>query len=403
MLYPLRSRLLVLTVALLGARLAPTGVLAQDAPFYSQGDPDPQEQQLLELINRARRDPPAEGVRLGLAREFAGYAARPPLAFHPALLNAARSHNNDMAAGNYFSHTGRNGSQPGDRAVAAGYPGAAYTVGENLSYGYPSAQATLDALMIDAGVPGLDHRRNFLGLDQFTALYRETGAALDGDSRALTTQLFATRPVAFITGVAFQDFDGDNFYTAGEGTGGISVSSPQSSFVTATSNSGGFALPMDHVQDLGAGVTVVFRDDGRGLTYTRRLALASTLGDGVPDNVKTDLRLGTDVPDPTAPASPVFVVGTPGRGGFVLSRQGQDLSPGLTVFYHNGGSAVRGQDYEQFSGTATFAPGQSETIIAVRLLPGANRGRKVKVFLDPSPAGTYTVGKAQSKVFLNDL
>ncbi len=159
---------------------------------------------------------------------------------------------------------------------------------------------------------------------------------------------------------------------------------------------------MDNVRDFAAGVTVVFRESS-GATYTRRLALASTIGDGAPDNVKTDLRVGLDTPDAAAPAATVSVVGTPARGGFVLSRQAEDLSQPLTVLYHNGGSASRGQDYETFSGVATFDAGQSEAVIPVRLLPGANRNRKVKVFLDPSPTGAYAIGKAQSKVFLSDL
>lgn len=95
------------------------------------------------------------------------------------------------------------------------------------------------------------------------------------------------------------------------------------------------------------------------------------------------------------------VVGTPNRGGFVLSRTG-DLSV-LTVVYHNGGSASRGVDYVTFPGTLTFDIGQSEALIPVTLLPGANRNRKVKVFLDPAADGSYTIGKAQTKVFLSDL
>ncbi len=196
----LRSQLLLLPVALLGLHLTRPVAPAQAAPFYSHGDPSPQEQLLLELVNRARRNPPTEGARLGRAGEFAGYGVRPPLAFHAALSNAARGHNNDMAANNFFSHTGSNGSQPGDRAVAAGYPGAALSVGENVSLGFPDPQAALDSLMIDAGVPNLDHRRNFLDLFNGNNFYRETGIAFDTDARALNTQVFATRPAGIITG-----------------------------------------------------------------------------------------------------------------------------------------------------------------------------------------------------------
>ena len=99
----------------------------------------------------------------------------------------------------------------------------------------------------------------------------------------------------------------------------------------------------------------------------------------------------------------VSVVGTPARGGFVVSRPDGAAGAALTVLYHNGGSAIRDQDYVAFPGTLNFAAGQSETVIPVTLRPGANRNRKVKVFLDPAPNGEYQIGKAQSKVFLSEL
>lgn len=55
------------------------------------------------------------------------------------------------------------------------------------------------------------------------------------------------------------------------------------------------------------------------------------------------------------------------------------------------------------SGQVTFRAGRSEKVIPVPPLPGANRDRKVKVFLDPSPTGAYDIGEAQGKVFLSDL
>ena len=84
---------------------------------YSHGEPSAQEQYMLELVNRARANPPAEGWRLqattdpdilnaysyfqvDLARlvaDFAGYPARPPLAFNANLIAAARGHSQDMA------------------------------------------------------------------------------------------------------------------------------------------------------------------------------------------------------------------------------------------------------------------------------------------------------------------
>lgn len=64
---------------------------------------------------------------------------------------------------------------------------------------------------------------------------------------------------------------------------------------------------------------------------------------------------------------------------------------------------MRGADYERFNERLGFAAGQTEQVVPVTLLPGANRNKKVKVFLDPAPDGSYQVGKAQSKVFLEQF
>ena len=59
-----------------------------------------------------------------------------PVVFDARLANAAQGHANDMLANNYFSHTGLNGSSPGDRISAAGYQWRTY--GENIAQGQSS-------------------------------------------------------------------------------------------------------------------------------------------------------------------------------------------------------------------------------------------------------------------------
>jgi uncharacterized protein YkwD len=58
----------------------------------------------------------------------------PPLAANAALATAAQAHSNDMANNNFFSHTGSDGSNPGQRISRAGY--SWYTYGENIAAGY---------------------------------------------------------------------------------------------------------------------------------------------------------------------------------------------------------------------------------------------------------------------------
>lgn len=73
----------------------------------------------------------------------AGYGL-PALTMSNSLYNASENHSWDMAAYNYFSHTGRNGSTPWDRIRAAGYTYNTY-LGENLAAGYVDAQSVFTA------------------------------------------------------------------------------------------------------------------------------------------------------------------------------------------------------------------------------------------------------------------
>ena len=90
------------------------------------------------------------------------------------LANAAQSHAKDMMENNYFSHTGLNGSTPGDRITAEGYRWQTY--GENIARGYGTAQRVMDGWMASEG-----HRKNILN-DAFTEIgIGYTDGPLSGD------------------------------------------------------------------------------------------------------------------------------------------------------------------------------------------------------------------------------
>lgn len=72
------------------------------------------------------------------------------------LRTSARAHSTDMAQNNYFSHTGKDGSNFVVRAERAGYPKGA-AAGENIAYGYSTAAAVVKGWMNSDG-----HRRNIL-------------------------------------------------------------------------------------------------------------------------------------------------------------------------------------------------------------------------------------------------
>jgi uncharacterized protein YkwD len=107
-----------------------------------------------------------------------------PLRLDQRLQAAARGHSRDMARHGYFSHTGRDGSGPGQRLVAAGYR-TDRGWAENIAAGYPSPAAVMAGWM---GSPG--HRANILNCGH-RAL--GVGVARGSEGRLYWTQDFGGR------------------------------------------------------------------------------------------------------------------------------------------------------------------------------------------------------------------
>lgn len=113
--------------------------------------------QALELLNAQR----ATGAQCGSH----AFAAAPPLAWSETLARAAWQHSGDMAAHDFFSHTGSDGSNVSARAAAAGYAASAW--GENISAGQPSVGTVVGGWMSSPG-----HCANIM-----SAAFREIGLA----------------------------------------------------------------------------------------------------------------------------------------------------------------------------------------------------------------------------------
>jgi uncharacterized protein YkwD len=82
-------------------------------------------QRVLDLINQARA-----------TRRYCGntmFNAARPVRWNDALADASRLHAEDMARYNYFSHSGRDGSDPAQRVKRAGYNYS--STGENIAAG----------------------------------------------------------------------------------------------------------------------------------------------------------------------------------------------------------------------------------------------------------------------------
>ncbi|MFH0938722.1 MAG: CAP domain-containing protein [Planctomycetota bacterium] len=261
------------------------------AALYDSGDPTAAEQYVLELINRARANPTAEGARLGIsiteglsASNVALVGVRPPLAINKILLSIARAHSQDMWTRSFFAHNNPDGKSPFVRMTDAGYN---YTrAGENIACGSSSTPAALeDLLMIDAGVSGRGHRLNLLDIYN-PPYFREVGIGCYSGSgvngmgyKDFLTQDFGTTATGpFLVGVVYNDANSNNFYDIGEGVGNVTVTPTGGAYYAVTSSSGGYAIPIS-----GSGsLTVTFSGGSLTSPVTKTVNLAGA-------NVKLDL------------------------------------------------------------------------------------------------------------------
>ncbi|RMG18865.1 MAG: hypothetical protein D6731_01030 [Planctomycetota bacterium] len=263
------------------------GVPARVADF---GDPTPWAVELLELANRARRDPAAEGRRLGVdLSPGAGYAPRPPLSHNGFLAAAAAKHTGDMIGQNFYGHWDLAGVGPTGRILDSTFDlHASYGTDrasnrtENIGVGsgnqFSSPQAVHDAFIVDAGTNPPKHRDSLLGKSAASRDAREIGmgvrfgetanptpptqtnVGVAGTPLAFSPNHWVTQEIArtkrdraLISGVVYND-DGDGICEAfppyrgnsgGEGRGGVTVTLTHSSgftLQTQTSSAGFYAF-----------------------------------------------------------------------------------------------------------------------------------------------------------------
>jgi uncharacterized protein YkwD len=292
--------------------------------LWSIGAPTNEEQYYLELMNRARANPTAEGARLAattdpeivqsytyfgvnlatMQSEMRALPVAPPLAINAKLTQAARDHSNDQFTNAFQGHSGSDGSSIATRLNRVGYSASyyaenVYAYSKNTWFGHAGFEVDWGA-----GPGGMQPTRGHRAI--IHAGFREVGVGIrngtsSGMGPQVVTQDFgvpAGTATPFVTGVAYYDFDGDNFYDPGEGIGGITVNVSGSSWHAVTPASGGYAIP---VPAGAAERTVSF--SGPGFNGT---AIANLTGT---NNVKVDFKPVYAAPTLSGPA--IVSGGTP--------------------------------------------------------------------------------------------
>jgi len=303
------------------AKPATRGVSAGPT-LYSIGQPTDDEQLYLEFINRARANPPQEGIWLSqltdpgvlaaidffdvnmslMVNEFAAIAPTQPLAFNGPMIAAARLHSALMFTNQVQQHQITSINEPGllTRLQSAGYSAATaseniFSFSESTLYGHAGFQIDWGS-DADGMQTGRGHRVNIHRAD-----FREIGVgAYDGVNGSVGPQLITqdfgrtADDKPFLTGVVYHDLNSNQFYDLGEGLGGVTVEVTGVNFYAVTAGSGGYTIPLPGNGDY----TVTFTAANGG-SFTTNVTVSGNL------NVKVDWRPAYQTPALTGPAKPV--------------------------------------------------------------------------------------------------
>ncbi len=283
---------------------------------------------MLELVNRARSDPAAEGARLGLdltadlhPDELARLVPQEPLALVPELTTISRNHSLDMAQRSFFDHENPDGDRAQQRADKEGYEGSA---GENIAVGWNTIDDAHKAWLDSVGP-----RKNVLSLwstftetfhyDEFGAGFFFPGAGGGFEFRTYYTQVFGASGFSartWLLGVVYHDANGNSFYNVGEGYGGVRIDvSPKGDPNTVVGTYTTDAAGNYQIQLPGGEYRVTFTDTSTGKIKTSDVTIVAGT------NVKLDAKrseLTDDAPPPgNVVADGAIVNGSASPGGLM--------------------------------------------------------------------------------------
>ncbi|GHC44900.1 CAP domain-containing protein [Neogemmobacter tilapiae] len=206
------------------------------------------EQYGIELLNRARMDPSKEAAlqKIGLNQgNLPGPISTAPkqvLAPSTQLQVAAEKHSNHMLRVDKFAHDGIGDGTPSTRFRQAGFDWTANA--ENINYasvGFANSLERLTAAQHGMLFDSAGHRYNLLSGWLNEVGYGLAQGNFGGHKVSMLTQGFGSRGYTYVTGVVFNDKNGNNFYNIGEGRQGLAFSMDGGRLVKAAA-AGGYAL-----------------------------------------------------------------------------------------------------------------------------------------------------------------
>lgn len=316
MFLPSKNRPQAFQLLLLAALITNCGAQTR----YIFGSPTANDQSYIELINRARANPPAEGARLAavtdpeilsaynqfgvdltmMQNEFNVIAVAPPLAPNDKLTKSARAHTQWMFDNATQAHDETNpANTPGQRITNAGYNWT--TFGENIFAFSNNTGFGHVGFEVDWGPGGTGGMQSPRGHRNsiHNPNFREIGVGtLSGTNGAVgpqvVTQDFGTEfnSSIFATGVAYYDLNSNNFYDIGEGISGLGVKVSGAGYFCSTAIGGGWVVP---VPAIAATRTVTF--SGLGISQSGNVVVAGNA------NTKIDLKLAYTPPSILSPTS----------------------------------------------------------------------------------------------------
>lgn len=416
--------------------------------------PSAQEQEMIELINRMRQNPKSEYNLLVnssdpdvnsamryfdvdtkvLKQQWNSLKSVAPLAWSPQLYEAASDHNKYMIKTDQQTHNGWS-----DRIKSSGYDVQSmgqnvYAWSESVFYGH--AGFSIDWGFTPTGIQkGAGHRQAIMN-----GAYREVGVAITEENNSKTsvgpmiiTQNFGNRKDfgdPWLLGVVYDDDKvDDDFYTAGEGLGGVKITAQgqNGTFETISWNSGGYQMQLDQ------GTYVLTFSDPRNRfpDYSQNIKIGSEnlkqdlAIDDMPAGIKTsNLSLSQRTENKNPPLAsqirnnfsndliPNISIndislkegnGSRKNAQFVITLD-QRVNKPVTVDYQSQNRTARvNQDFLMTKGTLTFKPNQRRLKVSVPVFGDLNYESNESFVVKLSKAKNAKLGDAiGTATILND-